>query len=143
MWAADLLHPSQLRSGVDPLGDNPDMKSMPSCLLGRAFWDIHVHRRGTPPEVLAALGALSRRRREWTARTASSAWGLAGGRDDPPRWVVDAFDLNLSGFASFALVDYSAAAAGQLTGQLLSAVVAAALGNEAQGPIPRRTLPSS
>jgi AcrR family transcriptional regulator len=94
-------------------------------LVGRAFWDIHIQRPGVAPEVLAALADVSTRRYGWATQVATDALHKAGGSGAPPAWVVDAFALHLSAFATFAIANHTPEHAGRVCSQVLSAVLAA------------------
>ena len=95
--------------------------------VGRAFWDIHIRRPGTAPEVLAAIGDVTSRRYQYAKTVAGAAWRMAGGTGSTPEWVVDAFGLHLSAFATFALPRHTPERAGQVCARILSAVLADAL----------------
>ncbi len=90
-------------------------------LMGRAFWDIHVDRPGISPAVRDA------RRMGYATQISHYAWHAAQGKGDPPDWVVDAFELQLSGFATNCLARYDAEKAGQVSASVLGAVLSAAL----------------
>jgi AcrR family transcriptional regulator len=96
-------------------------------LLGRAFWDIHVDRPGTPNEVIAAIEDIALQRKHFAGELASCAWIALGGDGDVPGWVVDAFLLHASGFAANAFPKYSAEETGQLSARILWVVLAEAL----------------
>ena len=93
-------------------------------LIGRAFWDMSVERPGISPT------ERDRRRVGYATQVARHAWRLAGGPGRPPAWVVDAFALQVSAFATNCLVDYDAEKAGGVTARILGAVLAAALAEE-------------
>ncbi|MFZ0171052.1 MAG: helix-turn-helix domain-containing protein [Acidimicrobiales bacterium] len=99
-------------------------------LVGRAFWDIHVERPGTPPAFSASLRTLIARRDEYARQLATAAWQALGGRKAPPQWVIDAFVLQLSGFATNAMVAYSPRQAGEVSARILWAVLESALDEE-------------
>lgn len=90
-------------------------------LLGRAFWDLHVERPGMTPELR------TRRRRGFSSQVAGQAWHLAGGEGSPPAWVVEAFALQMSPFATNCLEGYSTEEAGRISSLILSAVLTAAV----------------
>jgi AcrR family transcriptional regulator len=96
-------------------------------LLGRAFWDIHIDRPGTPQEVMGAIEDIAVQRRNFSDSLAQSAWRALEGRGEPPRFVVDAFFQQVSGFATYALPQYSAQETGQLSARILWLVLNAAL----------------
>ncbi len=93
-------------------------------LMGRAFWDMHVERPGISP------AERDRRRIGYAVQLARHAWRIGNGSGQPPPWVVDAFALQLSGFATNCLVGYSAEKAGRVSARVLKAVLAAALAEE-------------
>jgi AcrR family transcriptional regulator len=101
-------------------------------LLGRAFWDIHIDRPGTPPEVLAAIEDIAIQRKRFTDGLADAAWAALGGENRPPRWVIDAFSQQVSGFATYALPGYSPQETGQLSARILWLVLGAALEEQRQ-----------
>jgi len=93
-------------------------------LMGRAFWHMNVERPGISP------AERDRRRVGYATQMARYAWHSAGGVGRPPSWVVDAFALQLSGFATNCLAAYSAEKAGRVSARVLSAVLATALAEE-------------
>src|ERR1022692_1579714 len=101
-------------------------------LLGRAFWDIHIDRPGTPPEVIAAIDDIAIQRKRFTEGLAGAAWTALGGENHPPRWVIDSFSQQVSGFATYALPRYSAQETGQLSAKILWLVLGAALEEQKQ-----------
>ncbi|MGC1420317.1 MAG: TetR/AcrR family transcriptional regulator [Acidimicrobiales bacterium] len=96
-------------------------------LLGRAFWDIHIDRPGTPQEVIAAIDDIAIQRRRFSGSLARSAWEALEGRGEPPRFVVDAFAQQVSGFATYALPQCSAQETGELSARILWLVLQQAL----------------
>jgi len=99
-------------------------------VIGRAFWDIHVQRPGTAPVVTAALADWLRMREGFAQEVATTAWRAMGGKKAPPPWVIDAFVLQLSAFATNAMVAYSPEEAGQVSARILWAVLTTALAGE-------------
>lgn len=97
------------------------MHDLNSRLMGRAFWDTNIERPGITP------AERDRRRIGYAAQLARHAWGLAGGDGRPPSWVVDAFALQLSGFATNCSNDYSVEKAAKVTARILIAVLTSAL----------------
>jgi len=89
-------------------------------IIGRAFWDLHVAQPGVSPE------ERDRRRAGFAAQVAQHAWRLADGKGRPPGWVVDAFALQLSGFATNCLAHYTPERAGRVSARVLTAVLATA-----------------
>jgi AcrR family transcriptional regulator len=106
-------------------------------VIGRAFWDVHVVRPGTTPEVIEALSALSTERRRHALTLAGGAWSVLGGQGDVASWVVDAFILQLSGFATNAMAAYDAHEAGRVSARILSSVLASALAEQRDGTVAR------
>lgn len=93
-------------------------------LMGKAFWDMNVERSGISPM------ERTRRRSGYSAQIAQNAWRLANGKGRPPSWVVDAFALQLSGFATNCLDGYSIEKAGRVSPRILTIVLTAALAEE-------------
>ncbi len=93
-------------------------------VMGRAFWDMNVERPGISP------AERDRRRVGYAIQIARYAWHAAGGSGRPPSWVVDAFALQLSGFATNCLTGHSAEKAGRVSARVLGAVLATALAEE-------------
>jgi len=100
------------------------MHDLNTRLIGNAFWDMNVERPGYSPALR------DERRRRYSTAAAQGAWGLAGGNGRPPSWVVDAFALQLSGFATHCLEGYSAKRAGQVSARILLAVLASAIAED-------------
>jgi AcrR family transcriptional regulator len=98
-------------------------------LQGKAFWDMNIERPGISPVERA------RRRTDYATQIAQHAWRLANGEGRPPSWVVDAFALQLSGFATNCLDGYSTEKAGRVSARILSVVLSAAMAEE-QAHIP-------
>lgn len=95
--------------------------------VGRAFWDIHVDRPGYSPEVAEALAVMTAERRRHAVNLAGGTWTALGGRGPVAPWVVDAFILQLSGFATNAMADYDAKEAALVSARILSAVLVSTL----------------
>jgi len=100
-------------------------------VVGEAFWGLHRHLPGwqTGPEGVNAP-TVRRLRGEVPIRIAGMAWTHAGGRGEPPAWVVDAFSLFISSFAGKGLsvpVPRSPEETGAVSARILSAVVRAAV----------------
>jgi AcrR family transcriptional regulator len=68
--------------------------------VGRAFWDIHVVRAGRPRDVTEALEGIAEFRLGIAQDLATSAWRALESPGTPPDWVITAFELELSGFAT-------------------------------------------
>ena len=99
-------------------------------LLGRAFWDVFVERPGTSPEVTAALADWAIRRRRFADEFTGATWSALGGRGVPPNWLVDAFLLQLSAFATNAMAAYDTEEAGRVSTRILWAVLTTALAQQ-------------
>lgn len=102
------------------------MHELNSHLVGRAFWDMNVERPGISP------AERNRRRTGYAVQLARHAWGLAGGHGRPPSWVVDAFAVQLSGFASNCLSDYSVEKVAKVSARILFSVLTSALADAVQ-----------
>ena len=73
-------------------------------VVGAAFWDIHAP-RANASEVLSEMDAQRRDVRVRGMQTlVKVVWRMAGGTDEPPEDLVLAFALNLSAFATQALM---------------------------------------
>ena len=119
-----------------------DLHDISRQVIGRAFWDVHVARPGTSPEVTAALSELTVRRDRYAHDLATAAWRALGGKRVPPQWVIDAFVLQLSAFATNALAAYDTEEAGRVSAQILWVVLSAAVAeagsrNDSQQCTPR------
>jgi AcrR family transcriptional regulator len=102
-------------------------------VIGAAFWDIHGPRTESS-EILSEVDAL---RRDFRLRgmrhIASLVWHMAGGAGDPPDDLVLAFALNMSAFATRALIadfDQTPEQIGELTSDILKELVSNALGTQ-------------
>lgn len=93
-------------------------------LLGKAFWQLDEDRPGLTREQRTEL------RRALATEAATYAWRLAEGRGEPPAWVVDAFALQLSAFATNCLDGYSPEEAGRVSTRILAAVLTSALADD-------------
>ncbi len=93
-------------------------------LMGKAFWDMNIDRPGI------SCAERDRRRMAYATQIGRHAWRLAGGTGRPPSWVVDAFALQLSAFATNCLTEYNAERAARVTTRILIAVLGAALAEE-------------
>jgi len=93
-------------------------------LMGMVFWDMNVERPGISP------ADRHRRRIGYASQIARYAWRAAEGNGNPPSWVVDAFALQLSGFATNCLAGYNAEKAGRVSARILSAVLATAVAED-------------
>lgn len=102
-------------------------------LVGRAFWDVHVPRSSVSPEIVAVLGDLERRRRDYGTRLAVGAWTSLGGSTPPPVLVIDAFLLQLSPFARHAFAQYSPEEVGRACAKIIWTVLLAALSEPPSG----------
>jgi hypothetical protein len=95
--------------------------------IGRAFWDLYVDRGNTSSIVANRISGAMEVRRRYAEQIALAAWEKLGGTEDPPQWVMDAFSLQLSAFATNALPERSAVETGQVSAQILWSVLATAL----------------
>lgn len=95
-------------------------------IFGEAFWDIHAPSRSASA-VLSEVGALRRESRTRGVQfLASLAWRKAGGTGEPPEDLMFAFALNLSGFATQALMvdfDQTPVQIGALTADILKTIL--------------------
>jgi AcrR family transcriptional regulator len=105
-------------------------------LLDKAFWDLHVERPGISP------AERQRQRVGHATRIARHAWRAGRGTGPPPSWVIDAFSLQLSGFATNCLTGYNAEKAGRVTARVLQAVLSTALAEERTRSTPPPTSPT-
>jgi AcrR family transcriptional regulator len=72
--------------------------------LGHAYWELAAMGDSLEGE-FAELAAVRRRARTKLVNSVTAAaWRLAGRDGRPPRWLVDAFAIHLSSFATRALV---------------------------------------
>ena len=106
-------------------------------IFGEAFWDIHAL-KGDESDILAMVASF---RREYRLRAvhylASLAWRSAGGAGDPSDDLVLGFALNLSPFATQALMidfDQTPEQAGRLTATILKQFLAEAVADQEHGP---------
>lgn len=90
-------------------------------LLGKAFWQLNEDRPGM------ARTQRIKTRRGFAVQAATYAWQLAGGTGKPRDWVVDAFALQLSPFATNCLEGYSPIEAGRVSARILTAVLTSAI----------------
>jgi AcrR family transcriptional regulator len=95
-------------------------------IFGEAFWDIHAP-NARASEALSEVAAL---RRQYRIRgvefLAALAWRTAGGTGEPPHKLVLGFALNLSAFATHALMidfDQTPTQVGMLSAEILKALL--------------------
>ncbi|MFY9783525.1 MAG: TetR/AcrR family transcriptional regulator [Acidimicrobiales bacterium] len=105
-------------------------------VVGRAFWDLYSARPGISTEVAARAKDASMLRFSFGERMANNAWESIGGERVPPRWLVDTFILNMSGFATNAFLNYTAEQTGRLSAGVLWLVLNDALDQQRSGIIP-------
>jgi hypothetical protein len=109
-------------------------------VIGAAFWDIHSPRTHTS-EILSEVDTLRRDfRLQGMGVMASLVWQKAGGTGDPPKDLVMAFGLNMSAFATQALLaDYEQTPEeiGLLTAGILKALVSEAVRAQRAEPADR------
>jgi AcrR family transcriptional regulator len=108
---------------------------MSQRLIGRAFWDIHIDRPGTSADLADVISDRTKYRRTWGEHIATIAWRAQGGTRTPPAWVVDAFSLQLSGFAFNGMMTdapKTPAQTGRVSGDIMWAVLTLALQEDDQ-----------
>ena len=105
-------------------------------LIGRFFWDLYTERHHISPEVSARIAGASALRQRYAKTFADGTWRAAGGEGETPSWVVDAFALHSSGFATNAFPLYSAEETGQLCARLLWLTLTTALAEQRQALAP-------
>jgi AcrR family transcriptional regulator len=100
-------------------------------VVGKAFWDLRESRPGITPEQARA------RRFGYAEQVAQSAWRLSNERRPrktaqrrPPLWVVDAFCLQLSPFATNCMAGYEPQKAAEVSARILCAVLDSALADD-------------
>ena len=103
-------------------------------IMGAAFWDLHARAgsTGAYAEVHALRREYRLRGMEYLVRL---VWQVAGGTGEPPADLTLAFALNLSGFATRALMvdfDQTPALVGSLTADILKRLVRRALAASAE-----------
>lgn len=75
---------------------------------GRLYWEIATLRPDQPGDLAAAAAERLKARTRFVHASSTTLWRMLGGRGRPPEWVVDAFALHLSAFATQALAgDFS------------------------------------
>jgi AcrR family transcriptional regulator len=102
--------------------------------VGRAFWDVYGGAVDLSEEARAEVDRVIARRRTFAESLAAGAWRSLGGPGDPPRWVVDTFDIHASGFTTFSLPAYSPEELGELSARILGVVLAAAVEGDPSDP---------
>jgi len=108
-------------------------------VFGEAFWDIHGPNSTATPALSDVADLRREYRRVGVSFLATLAWHKAGGRGDPPDTLVSAFALNLSAFATQALMidfDCDPAEVGRLTADILRALVRRAVEAQQGGGAP-------
>jgi Lon protease-like protein len=98
-------------------------------VLGRGFWDVHPG-RGQAGRGACAISDVYGRRIESYRRLANAARRAEGAEGGAPRWVVDAFAMMLSAFATNAMESYEVPDPGQLSARILSVVLSEAIGDQ-------------
>lgn len=68
--------------------------------LGRAYWDLAAPGTSLPGEVVEVASARRVGRTKLVQWATTTAWELAGGRGQPPGWLMDAFAIHLNAFAT-------------------------------------------
>jgi len=105
-------------------------------VFGEAFWDIHRPNSSTTEALTEVAGLRREYRRVGVGFLTALAWHEAGGRGDPPEELVSAFALNLSAFATQALMidfDCDPAEVGALTADILKALLRRAVEDQEHG----------
>jgi len=105
-------------------------------IIGNAFWDLHApNHHGS--EILTKVASLRRDARVKGVRYLTVlAWQTAGGEGTPPAALESAFALNLSTFATQALMidfDHTPAQIGVLTANILKAFLRRAVAAQTSG----------
>jgi len=97
---------------------------------GRIYWELHA----LGPELDGELAAVAAERRagrdRFVERVCGNAWKQSGGAGKPPDWLLDAFAIHLSAFATQALIgDFgrSSEEAGRSSAKVLLASLEVAL----------------
>ncbi len=73
---------------------------------GRGLWQLAAANDDElPPEIAEVNRRRRNNRRRWTATGANRAWQLAGGSQEAPDTVVDAFALTLSSFSTRSMIN--------------------------------------
>lgn len=99
-------------------------------VIGRAFWDIHIGRSDITSELTTAMTLLTARRHRYACERSAAAWQAMGGEGPIPPWVVDAFAIQCSAFATNAMAVYDTDEAGRVTAQVLWAVLTTAVAEQ-------------
>ena len=124
-WIEDLPLPGDDLDGwIEDLAVTVHTRT--ASIVGAAFWDIHAP-RANASEVLSEMDA---QRRDVRVRGMPTlvkvVWQMAGGTGEPSKDLVLAFALNLSAFATQALMadfDQTPAEIGALTADILKALL--------------------
>jgi AcrR family transcriptional regulator len=98
---------------------------------GRVFWDLVGVRAGDLSPDLALVAAECRdSRNRFAARVTAAMWRARGGHGEPPRWLVDAVAVHLSGFTTQSLAGDLGRApeeVARVSAQVIEAALASAL----------------
>jgi AcrR family transcriptional regulator len=111
-------------------------------ILGQAFWGLNALEPDEHAELSEWRAELMSRRVRTINQFTAIAWEVAGGTGEPPSWVVDAFALLLSSFASNGLsVGHvrPPEETGRVCARILLSVLAAALNGRLRKPASVRT----
>ena len=124
-WIEDLPLPGDDLDGwIEDLAVTVHTRT--AYVVGAAFWGIHAPRANTS-EVLSEMDAQRRDVRVRGMQTlVEVVWRMAGGTGEPPEDLVLAFALNLSAFATQALMvdfDQTPAEIGALTADILKTLL--------------------
>jgi AcrR family transcriptional regulator len=112
-------------------------------ILGQAFWGLNAPESNEHAELSEWRTELMSRRVRTINQFTAVAWVSAGGKGEPPAWVVDAFALLLSSFASNGLSVGGVRPpedTGRVCARILLAVLAAALGRRPPRTVSVRTI---
>jgi AcrR family transcriptional regulator len=111
-------------------------------ILGQAFWGLNALESDEHAELSEWRIELMSLRVRTINQFTAIAWGVAGGNGEPPSWVVDAFALLLSSFASNGLSVGRVRPpedTGRVCARILLSVLAAALDRRLRKTAPLRT----
>ena len=98
------------------------MHALNGDIVGDTLWDTPVERSQTTSAVVGALHDMALLRRNHSSEMAISAWSAADNAGTPPPWVIDAFALQFSTFATVTL-GAQPPEAGRTSGRILRAVL--------------------
>ena len=70
---------------------------------GRVYWELSALEPELTGELAAAAAERRQARRRFATRVTGSLWRARGGAGRPPRWLIDAVAVHLSGFTTQSL----------------------------------------